>query len=76
MSEEYDRGYLDGIDAASQLIAVFFQSQKDRDAKAVADLTAAQAMMHGLMLNLLAPLQDKVRALRPPPPAQSDGEGR
>ena len=66
MMTEYERGYLDGVAAASDKIASFFHAQKDKDAQIASQMHAAHAMMHGVMLKVLAPLQDEVRHQRPP----------
>lgn len=62
---EYSRGYLDGIAAASDVVAAFFGAQEKRDARTVRELSTAQALMRQTMLVMLAPLQDDIRRLRP-----------
>lgn len=62
---EYERGYLDGVAAASAKVATFFQSQKEQDARILREMGDGQAMMHKVMLNVLTPLQDEVRHLKP-----------
>lgn len=62
---DYERGYLDGVAAASDAVASFFKAQRDRDAKIIGDMVGTQKMMQAAMLILLAPLQDQVRQLRP-----------
>jgi len=62
---DYERGYRDGVTAASSKIAAFFDSQRAKDAGAISAMAGAHAMMHGLMLQVLAPLQDEVRMLKP-----------
>ena len=61
---EYQRGYQDGVAAASDKIAAFFNDQKKKHIAAVATMHQANAMIEGFMLNLLAPLQDEVRHLK------------
>lgn len=62
---EYQRGYQDGVAAASDRVAAFFQAQKDKHARTVAEMNQANTMIEGMMLKLLAPLQDEVRFLKP-----------
>jgi hypothetical protein len=47
--------------AASSKIAAFFDSQRAKDAGAI----SAMAGAHVMMLQVLAPLQDKIRMLKP-----------
>lgn len=62
---EYSRGYLDGVAAASNVVAAFFGAQEKRDARTVGELSNAQALMRQAMLVMLAPLQDDIGRLRP-----------
>lgn len=63
-SADYARGFEDGTGAASDEIAKFFHALKAEHAKAVADMQTAQSVMEGLILQRLAPLQEKVRRLK------------
>ena len=61
---EYDRGYRDGVAAASMQIAGHYLTLQKKGRQAEADIKAGNKMIESLVLAELAPLQDRVNKLR------------
>lgn len=61
---EYDRGYRDGVAAASVQVADHYRALQKKHRQAEADLATANRMLDSLVLAELAPLQDRVNRLR------------
>lgn len=62
---DYARGYRDGVAAASDQIAKFFQALKDEHTTSISQMEAAHMMMEAIVLARLSPLQEEVRRLKP-----------
>ena len=62
---EYERGFRDGVIAASGKIAEHYDAIRKRQAKMQSDMEQANLLMQRMILSELAPLQETVRRLEP-----------
>jgi hypothetical protein len=60
---DYDRGYRDGVAAASVQIADHYRALQKKHRQAEADIAMANKMLDSLLLAELAPLQDRINRL-------------